>query len=233
MTGNVLTVNTKATLTISTLTIIPGCCRFLLLTSSSVTSVFLSFISSSVCSWHWFALSSPLPLSSLNTSHPAARDPDKRTRLSYTRRIPTCLAFSVSSLLGMRFVPNIRRLEDKERHAGQGRVVFICQLMTWLTQTRGFSCAPGCFFVDIHFVSERKRYLNGWERDRQKKNPDSLLWLWAKTYRWMKEEIPQKAQNSVGAENGRFARRGVSSQFRSVFTDLNGAVLFWQSQTFD
>ncbi len=48
MTGNVLTVNTKATLTISTLTIIPGCCMFLLL------------IFSSVCSWHWFALSSSL-----------------------------------------------------------------------------------------------------------------------------------------------------------------------------
>lgn len=41
----------------------------------------------------------------------------------------------------------------------------------------------------------------------------------------MKEEIPQKVQNPPGAENGRFARHGVSSQFKNVFMDLNGAFL--------
>lgn len=48
----------------------------------------------------------PFPLSSLfsslNTSHPAAREPDKHTPLIRKRRIPTCLASSVSSLIKFR-----------------------------------------------------------------------------------------------------------------------------------
>lgn len=63
-------------------------------------------------------------------------------------------------------MPNIVRLEDKEWHVGQGRVVFICKLAH---PDERFSCAPGCCFMGICFVSDRKRYLNGCERDRKKK----------------------------------------------------------------
>lgn len=85
----------------------------------------------------------------------------------------------------MRFVPNIMMLEDKERHVGQGRVVFICKLDH---RDERFSCAPGCNFMDKRFVSDRKRHLNGWERDRQKKRQTVCIGLELKlTDKWRRK----------------------------------------------
>lgn len=144
--------------------ITPGCRPFVLHTSLRFTSLsfifFIAVLLALICS---VIPPSPFPLA-FPLSTPLIQLRETLTNAHASNRqdvFPPVWLFQCHHLLshGMRFETNIGGLEDEEWHAGEGRVVFISKLMTWVTRMRGFSCAPGCYFMDIPLCLRQKEML--------------------------------------------------------------------------